>query len=217
MSRILVDQVRSNSASGDAITLDGNGKCAINATTINSLTFPTSDGSANQVLKTNGSGALSFAADVGGKLLKAEYGQNSTGYSTNSNYPQEAFSFTFTPTSATSTVVIHMTIPIALNIATGIQLVGNYAVCKNDNTQLVGRKYSQQHDYKDRHQSGHAPTCQDSIVMIAKDTPGSTSQQTYKIRYGRQSGYNHRVAILDDSGPAGDGKDISYWVIYEFE
>ena len=52
MSRILVDQIRSNSASGDAITLDGNGKCAISATTINSLTFPTADGSANQVLKT---------------------------------------------------------------------------------------------------------------------------------------------------------------------
>jgi hypothetical protein len=60
MSRILVDSIRSNSASGDAITLDGSGKCAISATTINSLTFPTSDGSANQVVKTNGSGALSF-------------------------------------------------------------------------------------------------------------------------------------------------------------
>ena len=66
MSRILVDQVRSNSASGDAITLDGNGKCAINATTINSLTFPTSDGSANQLIKTNGSGALSFETVAGG-------------------------------------------------------------------------------------------------------------------------------------------------------
>ena len=61
MSRILVDQIRSNSASGDAITLDGNGKCAVNATTINNLTFPTSDGSADQLIKTNGSGALSFA------------------------------------------------------------------------------------------------------------------------------------------------------------
>jgi hypothetical protein len=71
MSRILVDQVRSNSASGDAITLDGNGKCAINATTINSLTFPTSDGSANQLIKTNGSGALSFVdSAVGGKVLQ---------------------------------------------------------------------------------------------------------------------------------------------------
>tara|TARA_A100001391_G_scaffold135689_1_gene94412 strand:- start:513 stop:1181 length:669 start_codon:yes stop_codon:yes gene_type:complete len=66
MSRILVDQVRSNSASGDAITLDGNGKCAINATTINSLTFPTSDGSADQIIKTNGSGTLSFVAAAAG-------------------------------------------------------------------------------------------------------------------------------------------------------
>ena len=66
MSRILVDQVRSNSASGDAITLDGNGKCAINATTINSLTFPTSDGSADQIIKTNGSGVLSFVAAASG-------------------------------------------------------------------------------------------------------------------------------------------------------
>tara|TARA_R100000315_G_scaffold41852_1_gene18256 strand:+ start:36 stop:698 length:663 start_codon:yes stop_codon:yes gene_type:complete len=66
MSRILVDQVRSNSASGDAITLDGNGKCAINATTINSLTFPTSDGSADQIIKTNGSGALSFTTAAAG-------------------------------------------------------------------------------------------------------------------------------------------------------
>ena len=66
MSRILVDQVRSNSASGDAITLDGNGKCAINATTINSLTFPTSDGSANQLIKTDGSGALSFVTATSG-------------------------------------------------------------------------------------------------------------------------------------------------------
>ena len=71
MSRILVDQVRSNSASGDAITLDGSGKCAINATTINNLTFPTSDGSANQLLKTDGSGALSFVnSAVGGKILQ---------------------------------------------------------------------------------------------------------------------------------------------------
>ena len=73
MSRILVDQVRSNSASGDAITLDGNGKCAINATTINSLTFPTSDGSADQLLKTNGSGALSFGTVSAGITMAQQW------------------------------------------------------------------------------------------------------------------------------------------------
>jgi len=79
MSRILVDQVRSNSASGDAITLDGNGKCAINATTINSLTFPTSDGSADQIIKTNGSGALSFTTAASGGLDFALWRMN-TGF-----------------------------------------------------------------------------------------------------------------------------------------
>ena len=215
MSRILVDQVRSNSASGDAITLDGSGKCAINATTINSLTFPTSDGSANQLLKTNGSGALSFVdSAAGGKILKAQYGQSTTGYSTNSNFPQDAFSFTFTPTSATSQIIITMSIPVSLNIHTSIQLYGRFAVTKNDDTQLAGAVLSQQHDYMNRHSSGHAPTCSAHITMVAKDTPGSTSEQTYKVRYGRVSGYSHRVAILDESVGSNYG---SMWSIMEFE
>jgi|TARA_Y100000401_G_scaffold62436_1_gene49606 alpha-acetolactate decarboxylase len=158
-----------------------------------------------------------FAEAGGGKILKAEYGTNNTQYATTSVYPQDAFTFTFTPTSATSTVVIHMTVPIALNIASGIQLVGNFAVCKNDNTVLNAQQYSQQHDYMNRHSSGHAPTCQDTIIMVAKDTPGSTSQQTYKIRYGQQTSYNHRVAIRDHEGPGGAGKDNSFWTIFEFE
>ena len=79
MSRILVDQVRSNSASGDAITLDGSGKCAINATTINSLTFPTSDGSADQIIKTNGSGALSFTTAAGG-ITEADHWRINTSF-----------------------------------------------------------------------------------------------------------------------------------------
>ena len=172
-------------------------------------------GTASSSTFLRGDGA--FAEAGGGKILKTEYGTNSSQYATTSQYPQDAFTFTFTPTSSTSTVVIHMPIPIALNIASGIQLVGNYAVCKNDNTVLEAQQYSQQHDYMNRNQSGHAPTCQDKIIFIAKDTPGSTSQQTYKIRYGQQSGFNHRVAIRDHEGPGGAGKDNSRWAIFEYE
>ena len=90
MSKILVDEIRSNSASGDAITLDGSGKCAINATTINNLTFPTSDGSADQVMKTDGSGALSFVTASSGKATNLinngamTIAQKGSGPSTNS-------------------------------------------------------------------------------------------------------------------------------------
>ena len=86
-----------------------------------------------------------FAEAGGGKILKAEYGQNTTGYSTNSNHPQDAFSFTFTPTSATSQIIITISIPVSLNIHTSIQLYGRFTLAKNDNTQLAGAVLSQQH------------------------------------------------------------------------
>ena len=108
MSRILVDQVRSNSASGDAITLDSNGKCAINATTINSLTFPTSDGSADQMLKTNGSGALAFATvSSTGKILQTVSTVSTTYYNTTSETFQDTnLSLSITTGSASSKIFV---------------------------------------------------------------------------------------------------------------
>ena len=107
MSRILVDQIRSNSASGDAITLDGNGKCAINATTINSLTFPTSDGSADQIIKTNGSGALSFATAAGGTIGAYGVDSTSTSYTfTTSTMQTGVLSAAITPTKASSKILV---------------------------------------------------------------------------------------------------------------
>ena len=101
MSKILVDEIRSNSASADAITLDGNGKCAINATTINSLTFPTSDGSADQIIKTNGSGGLSFTTASGGTIGAFVTDASSTAYTlTSVGYQNGVHSATITPTKA---------------------------------------------------------------------------------------------------------------------
>ena len=44
MSTIKVDGIRSNSASSDAITLDGNGKCAVTGTTITGTTITADTG-----------------------------------------------------------------------------------------------------------------------------------------------------------------------------
>mgnify|MGYP003126811733 CR=1 FL=1 len=46
----------------DEVTFNGSNLTATNNLSINSLTFPTTDGSSGQVLKTNGSGALEFAS-----------------------------------------------------------------------------------------------------------------------------------------------------------
>ena len=58
---------------GEIIAKDGNGN--IDVTKINSLTYPSSDGSAGQFLKTNGSGALSFDDVTTGKVLQVVYNQ----------------------------------------------------------------------------------------------------------------------------------------------
>jgi len=160
-------------------------------------------------------GDNSWQAAGGGKILKAEHGKNTSTHSTTSNHPQDAFTFTFTPTSASSTVLIHMMLPVDLNISTEIQIVGKFSIHKNDDTQLAGTWLGQQHEYMNRNSSGHAPTCTANLMMIAKDTPGSTSEQTYKLKFGRQSGYNCRVAIRDHN--FGGSAFGCMWSIFEVE
>jgi len=58
---------------GEIVAKDGNGN--IDVTKINSLAYPSSDGSAGQFLKTDGSGSLSFGTPSGGKVLQVVYNQ----------------------------------------------------------------------------------------------------------------------------------------------
>ena len=160
-------------------------------------------------------GGLTWADAGGGKILKAVHDKNTSTHSTNSNHPQDAFTFTYTPVSATSTLIIHLMLPVDLNVTTEIQIVGKFSLHKNDDTQLAGTWLGQQHEYMNRNSSGHAPTCTANLMMIAKDTPGSTSEQTYKVKFGRQSGYNNRVAIRDHN--FGGSAFGSMWSIFEVE
>ena len=165
------------------------------------LTLPTQDGSADTFLKTNGSGVLSFAAAGGGKLLKVGYVRNTTAYATTSEFPQDCFSFNFTPTSASSTTYIIASMNLFCNVMSGgnTNLYAKAAITKNDNTILGLQWIHQQHDYPDRNAGTHNPTCAQTLVLIGSDSPSSTSQQTYKIRFGRGS-VTHRVATADESG-----------------
>ena len=69
------------------------------------LVLPTADGSANQLLKTDGSGNLGWATDVGGKVLGYNHTSTSTGtdcssftdFTTISN-----FALSYTPTASNS-------------------------------------------------------------------------------------------------------------------
>ena len=61
--------IATGDSSGDLeLQADGTTKVAVTSSgvSINGIAYPTSDGSANQVLQTNGSGTLSFATGGGG-------------------------------------------------------------------------------------------------------------------------------------------------------
>ena len=69
MSTIATTNIKEPSSATNNITLTSGGDTTIsgNATisgTINNLTYPTADGTAGQVLKTDGSGTLSFASPL---------------------------------------------------------------------------------------------------------------------------------------------------------
>ena len=52
---------------------------------IKGLTYPSADGSANQVLKTNGSGVLSFGDDTGVRVVTISNQTEANAYSTQEN------------------------------------------------------------------------------------------------------------------------------------
>ena len=187
MSRILVDQVRSNTASGDAITLDGNGKCAINATTINSLTFPTSDGSANQLIKTNGSGALSFVdSAAGGKVLQVVNNSSNTNVTTSGNTVSDLLTTAITPASASNKVLVFLTANTWVNNG-GINAFGGlrlYRGANSSGTQIY-----------DMEGGLNATTAHWQVFYFNYlDSPNTTSAQSYTMSIRRYSSHTTSVA-----------------------
>ena len=72
------------------------------------LTLPVDDGTANQVLTTNGSGVLSWAAAGGGKIVQVKYGTKVDTFSTaaTSFTDVTGLSATITPTSTSNFIAI---------------------------------------------------------------------------------------------------------------
>tara|TARA_Y100000114_G_scaffold6174_1_gene4956 strand:+ start:1928 stop:2557 length:630 start_codon:yes stop_codon:yes gene_type:complete len=105
--------------------------------------LPQSDGSANQVLKTDGSGNLSFGADVGGKILQVVNGTTTTQvYGNSTSYADSGLTATITPASGTKILVIlDQPLYTATNNYTG-NAVMNMKVLR-DSTQLTEYNFGQ--------------------------------------------------------------------------
>ena len=115
--RVRGNDIRDNSGN-PAISFDGSANTTIvNNLTVQDYTFPSSDGSADQVLQTNGSGQLSFV-DVdggggggsGGKVLQVVHTSYtaSTEINTTTFALVNGFEATITPSATSSKILIHV-------------------------------------------------------------------------------------------------------------
>ena len=84
--------------------------------TIDNLTFPAADGSANQFLKTDGSGNLSFDAAGGGKVLQLVTVQKTDTFSTSSTSDTTVTGLTLniTPSATTSKILVMINLTACL-------------------------------------------------------------------------------------------------------
>jgi len=95
---------------GGSVSFKGPASTTSNAAV--QLTLPQNDGDASQFLQTNGSGALTWAAAGGGKLLKLAYDSDSAqvDISSTTAWTDTGLSISYTPTSASSTLKIYANI-----------------------------------------------------------------------------------------------------------
>ena len=165
MSRILVDQIRSNSASADALTLDGSGN----------ITVP-----GNLVVTGNANCNGTPTGFGGGKVLKHQLNEFTNTVATSGEYPQNIFSWTFTPTSASSTIFMFMSAPILVYSA-GNQTYRNaeYALWHDTTTELTASYMSR----SDNPASAGSLTVNGSLHG-KHESHNTTSAITYRIRAG---------------------------------
>ena len=134
------------------------------------LTLPTTDGSADEFLKTDGSGVLSWAsAGGGGKIAQVVYQNFTTSFTTpTATYADTGLTLAITPTASNSKLYIQV-------FANGVQHNGNSFMGMKmfeDSTEL--EEWEKVHAYSDNTAS--------SVVLNYQRDASSTSARTYKIQ-----------------------------------
>lgn len=163
---------------------------------LNNISYPTADGTANQVIVTNGSGTLSFSS-ASSTLKQRAYATSttvttcSTAIPADNTIPQntegnEVITCAITPGSASTTLIIRCVIPIATN--------------------THASKYVTAALFQDSTAGALAATAQfrvaaaetRSIVLEHKMTSGTTSATTFKVRVGPDA--NTVYTLADSAG-----------------
>ena len=161
MSRILVDQIRSNSASADAITLDGSGN----------LTIP-------------GNATISGTATGfgGGKVLQVVYATTSSAvFNYTSTLADTGLTATITPSATTSKILVLVS-QAWMSRKTNANYSGGFIGIFRGSTQITARTGTSNYDMYISAGGGSSLERYDRMTLVQLDEPSTTSATTYKTQ-----------------------------------
>ena len=179
---------------------DGSG-----AVIVDGLTFPTADGSANQYLKTDGSGNLDWVTAGGGKVGQVVQTTKTDTTSTTSTSAADitGMSVAITPSATSSKVLINFDVQGSADQSSGQNyhfhlLRATSAIFQGDAASSRTRCTVQGAE-----SDGNGSSIHKSMMFL--DSPSSTSALTYKLQWEVQSGtlyLNREHADGDDANAA---------------
>ena len=173
-----------------SITPNGSGDVIIDG-----LKYPQADGSANQVLKTDGSGQLAFTTPSSGKVKQIVTGSDATLYSlsvtNNTSDHAGSINYSITPTSSSNKIKIDFFIP-QIRISTSVGGIrmrlyrqingGGYShVTGLSGTASSNRLAALAGNYDQNGDGNRVSTALGGTIV---DSPATTDQVDYKFYFG---------------------------------
>lgn len=180
MSTLETDLIQASTGVNTAIKIKGKGSGVVKIGD-GELSFPDADGSANQIIKTDGSGTLSFTSDLG-KILQIVSATASSTSTTSGSFVDTGLSAAITPAATSSKILV-----IANHGCCGIDAAENNAgafkLLRDSTTVWDGTAGWWAHPTI-TYLYGQGP------VINYVDSPSSTSALTYKTQYHTNSSAN---------------------------
>ena len=165
------------------------------------FTLPTTDGTNGQVLKTNGSGTLSFGADQGGKILQVVSGSvqvaASQGFSSDA-FVDTGLSASITPSSSSSKVFVTGYLTWRFEMSQNGNAQWNFAITDGSNNILDST--TNDLDGYEQDDAGGIMGRKHPISFL--HSPNTTSSFTYKMRMNAKNSQYSANLIVQKNGTA---------------
>ena len=186
-------KIKLNAASGGgSVSLKAPSTTTSNAAV--ELQLPVADGSADQFIKTDGSGNLSFAAAGGGKVKQVVYKNVTNSFSTTSNSYSDMtqLNLAITPTSSSNILYFDTNLSsVKLYDTSGADHRGYIALTDDGASSYLQEEQFRIYEYGSGYHLGLFLMKTFSFTHIK--TAGSTSARTYQMRFKLTAGEQFEV------------------------